>query len=145
MSQIRKNTQTQSYTRNEPVKSISVSSSRSYSTSTQFQSRTQPQPTVDITNNGFSSDDDSNPIVCNCNEPAVLLTVRKDGPNQGKQFYKCAKGQNQGLCDFFIWAEGAESTRVGTTPTRPISNQMSSRSQQFSDKVNCNCNEEAKL
>lgn len=144
-SQFRKNPSTQSYTRNESVQSINVSSSRSYSTSTQFQSRTQPQSAVSITNNDFPSDDDSNPIVCNCNESAVLLTVRKDGPNQGKQFYKCAKGQNQSPCDFFLWAEGAANTSIGTTPTRSINNSIVARSQQISNTVTCNCNQEAKL
>lgn len=91
----------------------------------------------------MSNDDDSNPIVCNCNEPAVLLTVRKDGPNQGKQFYKCSKGQNN--CDFFIWAEGAANTSIGNTPNRSIGNSNFARSQQNSKNVTCNCNEEAKL
>ncbi|KAG7246943.1 hypothetical protein CRUP_006332, partial [Coryphaenoides rupestris] len=40
-------------------------------------------------------------VVCNCNQDAVLLTVRKDGPNQGRQFYKC----NGGNCNFFLWAD----------------------------------------
>lgn len=40
-------------------------------------------------------------IVCNCGLDAVLLTVRKDGPNQGRQFYKC----NTGDCKFFLWAD----------------------------------------
>ncbi|XP_050312155.1 DNA topoisomerase 3-alpha [Anthonomus grandis grandis] len=38
-------------------------------------------------------------IVCGCNQPALLLTVRKEGPNQGRQFYKCA----QSSCNFFLW------------------------------------------
>lgn len=39
-------------------------------------------------------------IVCNCGQDAILLTVRKDGPNQGRQFYKCSAGS----CNFFLWA-----------------------------------------
>lgn len=42
-----------------------------------------------------------NNIVCNCGQDALLLTVRKEGPNQGRQFYKC----NTGNCKFFLWAE----------------------------------------
>ncbi|XP_056143925.1 DNA topoisomerase 3-alpha [Lampris incognitus] len=42
----------------------------------------------------------SDVIVCNCSQEAVLLTVRKDGPNQGRQFYKCDAGN----CNFFLWA-----------------------------------------
>ncbi|XP_062999738.1 DNA topoisomerase 3-alpha isoform X2 [Elgaria multicarinata webbii] len=40
-------------------------------------------------------------VVCNCGEEAVLLTVRKEGANQGRQFYKC----NAGSCNFFLWAD----------------------------------------
>ncbi|XP_076607612.1 LOW QUALITY PROTEIN: DNA topoisomerase 3-alpha [Chaetodon auriga] len=43
----------------------------------------------------------SDVIVCNCGQDALLLTVRKDGPNQGRQFYKC----NTGSCNFFLWAD----------------------------------------
>ncbi|XP_061079167.1 DNA topoisomerase 3-alpha isoform X2 [Conger conger] len=39
--------------------------------------------------------------VCNCGQDAVLLTVRKEGPNQGRQFYKCSAGS----CQFFLWAD----------------------------------------
>lgn len=49
------------------------------------------QPSQSIQNN----------IVCNCGQDALLLTVRKEGPNQGRQFYKC----NTGNCKFFLWAE----------------------------------------
>ncbi|KAI4501555.1 hypothetical protein M0802_003432, partial [Mischocyttarus mexicanus] len=42
-------------------------------------------------------------IMCQCNQLAIQLTVRKDGPNQGRQFYKCAKHHGSG-CDFFLWA-----------------------------------------
>ncbi|XP_077173216.1 DNA topoisomerase 3-alpha [Paroedura picta] len=44
---------------------------------------------------------DENAVVCNCREPAVLLTVRKEGPNQGRRFYKC----NAGACNFFLWSD----------------------------------------
>lgn len=33
-----------------------------------------------LNNSGTNSD---NPIVCSCNAPAIMLTVRKDGPNKG--------------------------------------------------------------
>ncbi|KAI5622748.1 DNA topoisomerase 3-alpha, partial [Silurus asotus] len=42
-----------------------------------------------------------NSVMCNCSQDALLLTVRKEGPNQGRQFYKC----NTGNCTFFLWAE----------------------------------------
>ncbi|KAJ8345175.1 hypothetical protein SKAU_G00293680 [Synaphobranchus kaupii] len=49
--------------------------------------------------------------VCNCGQDAVLLTVRKEGPNQGRQFYKC----NTGNCNFFLWAAqpGEQSAQAG--------------------------------
>ncbi|XP_013926805.1 PREDICTED: DNA topoisomerase 3-alpha [Thamnophis sirtalis] len=43
-------------------------------------------------------------VMCNCGEAALLLTVRKEGPNQGRQFYKCGTGS----CRFFLWAEQQE-------------------------------------
>ncbi|XP_043503570.1 DNA topoisomerase 3-alpha isoform X1 [Polistes fuscatus] len=42
-------------------------------------------------------------IMCQCNQRAIQLTVKKDGPNKGRQFYKCEKPQGSG-CDFFLWA-----------------------------------------
>ena len=44
-------------------------------------------------------DDDNEQRVCYCSMPAALLTVRKEGANQGKQFYGCANNKN---CDFFM-------------------------------------------
>lgn len=43
-------------------------------------------------------------------EPCVLRTVKKDGPNKGKQFYVCARGEGhssnpEARCDFFKWVE----------------------------------------
>ncbi|XP_060067173.1 DNA topoisomerase 3-alpha-like [Ylistrum balloti] len=44
---------------------------------------------------------DGNAIVCSCGEDALLLTVRKEGPNTGRQFYKCGSSK----CNFFLWAD----------------------------------------
>ena len=41
---------------------------------------------------------------CDCGQPSTLLTVRKEGPNQGRTFYKCTKGRDGG-CNFFTWAD----------------------------------------
>ena len=61
-----------------------------------------------MTNQLNNSDNDgSNPIVCNCNEAALLLTVKKDGPNQGRQFYTCA---NNRACEFFQWLDSNINT-----------------------------------
>ncbi|XP_070811476.1 DNA topoisomerase 3-alpha isoform X1 [Pituophis catenifer annectens] len=43
-------------------------------------------------------------VMCNCGEEALLLTARKEGPNQGRQFYKC----NTGSCRFFLWSDQQE-------------------------------------
>ncbi|XP_053551092.1 DNA topoisomerase 3-alpha [Bombina bombina] len=44
---------------------------------------------------------ENNEVVCNCGLSAVQLTVRKEGPNQGRPFYKCSGGS----CNFFLWAD----------------------------------------
>lgn len=42
-------------------------------------------------------------VLCTgCHQPARQMTVRKDGPNQGRQFYKCPKPNE---CKFFQWAD----------------------------------------
>nr|XP_035929406.1 DNA topoisomerase 3-alpha [Halichoerus grypus] len=51
----------------------------------------------------------SNSVTCNCGQEAVLLTVRKEGPNQGRQFYKC----HSGGCSFFLWADSSPSEAGG--------------------------------
>ncbi|KAI5094984.1 DNA-(apurinic or apyrimidinic site) lyase 2 [Silurus meridionalis] len=51
------------------------------------------------------------PPLCNShNEPCVLRTVKKPGPNLGKQFFVCARPQGhtsnpQARCNFFAWVE----------------------------------------
>ncbi|XP_078229244.1 DNA topoisomerase 3-alpha isoform X3 [Callithrix jacchus] len=61
---------------------------------------------------------ESNSVTCNCGQEAVLLTVRKEGPNQGRQFFKC----NTGSCNFFLWAD-SPNLGAGGLPTsayRPL-------------------------
>lgn len=38
-------------------------------------------------------------IICNCSRPAKRLTVKKDGPNRGRHFFRC----EMQLCEFFLW------------------------------------------
>lgn len=45
---------------------------------------------------------------CKCGQGAVKRTVRKDGPNKGKQFWVCRKPQGD-QCRFFEWAESSPS------------------------------------
>jgi DNA topoisomerase-3 len=42
---------------------------------------------------------------CKCSKPSVERTVTKESPHKGRQFYTCAKGQDNG-CNFFEWADG---------------------------------------
>lgn len=58
-------------------------------------------PAVQRSAPSISTNPESNEVVCNCGVAAVQLTVRKEGPNQGRQFYKC----NGGSCNFFLWAD----------------------------------------
>lgn len=54
--------------------------------------------------------DDGNAVVCNCGSEALLLTVRKEGPNKGRQFYKCSSS----TCNFFLWADEQPQDRSST-------------------------------
>ncbi|ALC38886.1 Top3alpha [Drosophila busckii] len=45
-------------------------------------------------------------VQCNCGKPASSLTVRKDGPNQGRPFYACPTREKS--CGFFQWADTDE-------------------------------------
>ena len=82
---------------------------------------------------GAADVDDSNPVVCNCGRAAVLLTVRKEGPNQGRQFYKCEQREN--ACDFFLWHDSAAAAAAA-----PPSNSMSSFSASSSNYSNASRN-----
>jgi len=48
------------------------------------------------------------PLCKGHNKPCVLRTVKKDGPNKGKQFWVCCKPEGQknnpqARCDHFVW------------------------------------------
>eukprot|EP00927_Polykrikos_kofoidii_P013952 TRINITY_DN16087_c1_g2_i4.p1 TRINITY_DN16087_c1_g2~~TRINITY_DN16087_c1_g2_i4.p1 ORF type:complete len:732 (+),score=139.91 TRINITY_DN16087_c1_g2_i4:76-2196(+) len=45
--------------------------------------------------------------LCSCGNPCIRLTVKKDGSNCGRPFFRCALWRGFG-CDFFAWAD-AES------------------------------------
>lgn len=100
-----------------------------------------PQPRPPPQGLNVSVNSDSNIIVCNCGQQALLLTVRKDGPNQGRQFYKC----NGGTCGFFLWAdqpgqEGASQNRG--PPLRPPRTSFTPSSGNAGQTM-CNCQETA--
>ncbi|KAM9305439.1 DNA topoisomerase 3-alpha [Gastrophryne carolinensis] len=63
-------------------------------------------PAVQRSAQPVSANGDGNEVVCNCGVSAVQLTVRKEGPNQGRPFYKCDGGN----CNFFLWADQESPT-----------------------------------
>ncbi|XP_008328483.1 DNA topoisomerase 3-alpha isoform X1 [Cynoglossus semilaevis] len=94
-----------------------------------------------------SVDSNNDAIVCNCGQDALLLTVRKDGPNQGRQFYKC----NAGSCNFFLWADepnqsGHPQNQGPLRPSVGFRNTEGRREQRGGDQghagqIMCNCSE----
>lgn len=46
----------------------------------------------------------------------IRFTVRKDGPNKGREFYKCPK---QPPCNFFEWADGVNQNSSFGGPPGP--------------------------
>ncbi|XP_072168327.1 DNA topoisomerase 3-alpha-like [Diadema setosum] len=82
----------------------SSSSSRSYSTSSFAGPTRAPLSQIASSRNRNGrdvSDSSGNAVVCNCGQDAIQLTVRKEGPNQGRQFFKCQSGG----CNFFLWSD----------------------------------------
>lgn len=60
---------------------------------------------------GYTSNISNNSecINCNCGKPASRLTVKKQGPNCGREFYGCGSEWNSNRCDFFVWVDGGRS------------------------------------
>ncbi|KAL1494433.1 hypothetical protein ABEB36_010032 [Hypothenemus hampei] len=81
---------------------------------------------------GQTPNNENETIHCQCGQDAVLLTVRKDGPNKGRQFYKCAQSQ----CNFFLW----DPNDSNNTQTNNSFNQTRNNTQ-----VRCKCNQVAVL
>ncbi|XP_066139705.1 DNA topoisomerase 3-alpha isoform X2 [Euwallacea fornicatus] len=100
-----------------------------------------------------------NDIVCQCDQEAILLTVKKNGPNKGlkpiyiliiivkfillsshnigKQFYKCA----QSACNFFAWNTLNDSNTTQTSNNH----QNSTRMMGSVTEIQCKCNQNAAL
>ncbi|XP_018576007.1 DNA topoisomerase 3-alpha, partial [Anoplophora glabripennis] len=89
-----------------------------------------PGPSRTNANNSIvGSTGQEDDIVCSCNNKALLLTVRKDGSNKGRQFYKCASD----TCKFFLWA-----VDDGTSSNVRHDDQQTNR-------IHCNCHQPAVL
>ncbi|KAK7494417.1 hypothetical protein BaRGS_00014309 [Batillaria attramentaria] len=86
-------------------------------------------------------------IVCNCGDDAVQLTVRKEGPNTGRQFYKCRKPQGEG-CNFFLWADEQDRDRSSSTSGSFQAPRVTANSwggaPDDNSSVQCNCGTPAK-
>ncbi|XP_076459295.1 DNA topoisomerase 3-alpha-like [Babylonia areolata] len=91
---------------------------------------------------GAGSSDGGSAIVCICGDDAIQLTVRKEGPNTGRQFYKCRKPQGEG-CNFFLWADeqGSGSSSSSASFSATPRNNPNPRVPPASDNntVMCNC------
>ncbi|KAL4130516.1 hypothetical protein PRIC2_006512 [Phytophthora ramorum] len=64
----------------------------------------------------------SNGPVVKCpghDEPCAERTVRKEGPNKGRQFYTCRRSQTDNSCGYFQWKDEvtAETSGVTMVPT----------------------------
>lgn len=113
-----------------------------------------PQPLQTIRNRSLndSNENDENPIYCHCSSLAALKSVRKEGPNQGRQFYSC--GQNS--CNFFAWKDAIDANQINQpTFSQPSNmgrqNMNNNTSVSRNDNrgsidgggVNCNCGKPA--
>ena len=64
---------------------------------------------------------------CKCKKklPSKLVTVRKEGKNQGRLFYACGQPKESG-CGYFLWVTRMSSLRI--PPTRPSTHPPNLRS-----------------
>ncbi|XP_074063752.1 DNA topoisomerase 3-alpha isoform X2 [Macrotis lagotis] len=84
------------------------SNQESYSVSSRVRQTEPPKPSVNTLMPPATTSENHNTVMCNCSQEALLLTVRKEGPNQGRRFYKC----NTGSCNFFLWADNQQGTEI---------------------------------
>ena len=99
--------------RNAMVNPVNNAFNNNFNISNNFQ---RMSTNTNTNGNMLNADDEDNPMMCNCNRPAVMKTVRKDGPNQGRPFFSCSD------CSFFAWADGNGSNTNTNTNTNYNSN-----------------------
>ncbi len=95
-------------------------------------------------------------VVCGCGTEAILLTVRNEQSvnkgysdlvlllliiiidTLGRQFYKCRKRDDEGKCDFFLWADQTPSgpSQSGPSHLGPSHSFSSSTAPSFSNYSN---------
>ena len=66
-----------------------------------------PRPNNPPQRQQYSTNNDK--VSCNCGSLARRLTVQKEGPNKGRDFFGCPKPREES-CRFFQWADEDPST-----------------------------------
>ncbi|KAL0102558.1 hypothetical protein PUN28_018092 [Cardiocondyla obscurior] len=109
-------------------------------------------------NNTWGNIDNNTEIMCNCHENAIQFTVRKEGPNKGRLFFKCPKPQGTG-CNFFLWASDSAEPQNNTTNEQSRISNLNRNNDSHSSRVGtsnnnsrnpytndimCNCNQPAR-
>lgn len=79
-------------------------------------------------------------VVCHCGQSAQLLTVRKEGANKGRPFYRCG---GAGQCDMFLWESG--DIDAGNVAVLAPSGDVDVVDRADSQEVRCNCHQPATL
>ncbi|KAH9985368.1 hypothetical protein BJV77DRAFT_1032773 [Russula vinacea] len=77
------------------------------------------------------TDDAASKKYCQCDLTAVLKTVKKEGPNQGKLYWSCPNSQTA-ACNFFEW----DDEQLGATAHLSVRTH-SAGSQQTGECFNC--------
>ena len=103
------------------------------------QSQPPPRPRPPAPTNHGRVPEGGGGTVCECGTPAVLLTVRKEGPNTGRQFYKCDAAAGGRGCNFFLWADEGPA-RPPQRPAGPAQNGAGAGAGAGSSQGDATCN-----
>jgi DNA topoisomerase III len=80
-------------------------------------------------------------LTCSCGISAAVRTVKKEGPNVGKQFYSCSKNQSDtSRCDFFEWAENSNTNGGLNGAHSDMSDYRSALQPVQDNQRKCECN-----
>ncbi|XP_020823025.1 DNA topoisomerase 3-alpha [Phascolarctos cinereus] len=103
-----------------------------YSISSTERQTGPPKPSARTLVPSAATSESHNTVMCNCGQEALSLTVRKEGPNQGRCFYKC----NTGSCNFFLWADGQQGTEMALSSRTRTLNHFQGNSTNFGGRQN---------
>ncbi|VVC35662.1 Hypothetical protein CINCED_3A013138 [Cinara cedri] len=91
-------------------------------------SRTSPSNTQSNNKNIITTNQNRDQVCCQCGDGAKLLTVTRETPNKGRQFYGCSKPiSTPDRCNFFLWADGQFSGSTHTQLNNRTNNQNNNR------------------